>query len=159
MANSMNIGEAALASGVSAKMIRHYEDIGLINKAKRSDAGYRLYGENDLHSLRFIKQARNLGFPIEQIKALLDLWKNQRRTSRKVKELALNHISELEERIAELQDIKQSLENLVHHCHGDDRPDCPILENLELGHADKPATVIKQNSKRHLSPGRRRKAG
>lgn len=160
MANHMNIGEAALASGVSAKMIRHYEEIGLIAKAKRSNAGYRLYSDSDLHSLRFIKQARNLGFPIEQIKALLDLWKNQRRTSRKVKELALNHISELDERIAELQDIKQSLENLAHHCHGDDRPDCPILENLALGQAnDKPADAIKKNTKRNLSVSKHRKAG
>jgi MerR family copper efflux transcriptional regulator len=127
----LNIGEAAAASGVSAKMIRHYESIGLIPKAKRTMSGYRNYSANDVHTLRFIRQARNLGFPIAQIENLLGLWQDRRRPSRKVKELALAHVKELEERIRELEDMKRTLETLARHCHGDDRPECPILENLE----------------------------
>lgn len=127
----MNIGEAAQASGVSAKMVRHYEEIGLIPKARRTMAGYRVYSPSDVHTLRFIKQARNLGFPIEQIEKLLALWQDRRRPSRKVKELAHEHIRELDARIREMQDMKRTLETLVKHCHGDDRPDCPILAGLE----------------------------
>lgn len=126
----MNIGQAAAKGGVSAKMIRHYETIGLLTPAKRTASGYRTYSEKDVHTLRFIKQARNLGFSIELIKDLLGLWQNQRRTSRRVKELAQNHLREMNERILELQEMKSALENLVRHCHGDDRPDCPILERL-----------------------------
>lgn len=129
--NIMNIGEAAQASGVSAKMVRHYEGIGLIPKARRTLAGYRMYSHSDVHTLRFIRQARNLGFSIEQIEQLLKLWQDRRRPSRKVKELAQAHIRELEERIREMQDMKHALETLAKHCHGDDRPDCPILEGLE----------------------------
>jgi len=129
----MNIGQAAKGGGVSAKMIRHYESIGLIQSARRAESGYRVYDESDVHTLKFIKQARNLGFSIEQIKNLLDLWRNQRRTSKKVKELALNHIEELDERIRELQEIRQTLNHLVQHCHGDERPDCPILHSLADG--------------------------
>jgi MerR family copper efflux transcriptional regulator len=129
--NSMNIGAAAQASGVSAKMVRHYEVIGLIPKARRTLAGYRMYSQSDVHTLRFIKQARNLGFSINQIEKLLALWQDRRRPSRKVKELAHAHIQELQERIREMQDMKRTLETLVKHCHGDDRPDCPILEGLE----------------------------
>lgn len=128
---ALNIGQAAEASGVSAKMIRHYEEIGLIPKARRTFSNYRTYSESDVHTLRFVKQARNLGFPIEMIEELLTLWRDRRRPSRKVKELALTHIKELDARIAELQDMKHTLEHLAHHCHGDDRPDCPILEGLE----------------------------
>lgn len=128
---ALNIGQAAEASGVSAKMIRHYEEIGLIPKARRTFSNYRTYSESDVHTLRFVKQARNLGFPIEMIEELLTLWRDRRRPSRKVKELALAHIKELDARIAELQDMKHTLEHLAHHCHGDDRPDCPILEGLE----------------------------
>lgn len=126
----MNIGQAASRGGVSAKMIRHYEAIGLLTPAKRTAAGYRLYSENDVHILRFIKQARSLGFPMELIRDLLGLWQNQRRTSRRVKELAQNHLQEIDTRISELQAIKNTLEELVRHCHGDDRPDCPILDDL-----------------------------
>jgi MerR family copper efflux transcriptional regulator len=126
----MNIGQAAQSSGVSAKMIRHYEDIGLIKKASRSTSGYRVYSKNDLHILVFVRQARNLGFSIEQIRELLDLWQNKRRTSRKVKELALKHIQELNVRIKELQDIQQAISHLVNNCHGDDRPECPIIDSL-----------------------------
>lgn len=128
---SMNIGEAARASGVSAKMVRYYEEIGLIPKARRTLSGYRTYSPGDVHSLRFIKQARNLGFSIEQIEQLLALWQDRRRPSRKVKELAHAHIEELEARIREMRDMKRTLETLVKQCHGDDRPDCPILEGLE----------------------------
>jgi len=127
----LNIGQAASASGVSAKMVRHYEEIGLIPKARRTLAGYRTYTPSDVHTLRFIKQARNLGFSIEQIEKLLALWQDRRRPSRKVKDLAHAHIQELEARIHELQDMKRTLETLVKHCHGDARPDCPILEGLE----------------------------
>jgi Cu(I)-responsive transcriptional regulator len=129
----MNIGQAAEKGGVSAKMIRHYETIGLLNPARRTASGYRVYTESDVHTLRFIKQSRNLGFSMQQISNLLDLWRNQRRTSRKVKELALTHMEELDDRIRELQQIRQALDHLVNHCHGDERPDCPILEGLANG--------------------------
>lgn len=126
----MNIGEAARASGVSAKMIRYYEQIGLIPKAKRSGAGYRSYDDSDVHSLRFVRRARDLGFPVEQIAELLALWRDRRRASSKVKAVALEHIAELKARIADLQAMSQTLEHLVAHCHGDDRPDCPIIQDL-----------------------------
>lgn len=130
---TMNIGAAARVSGVSAKMIRHYEDIGLIPKADRTLSGYRMYSERELHSLRFIRQARNLGFSIDQIRRLLGLWLKSDRTSQEVRKLALGHIEELDERILELQQIRQTILHLVNHCHGDERPDCPILENLAGG--------------------------
>ncbi len=127
---SMNIGEAARASGVTAKMIRHYEDIGLVPKMARSDAGYRLYSERDVHLLRFIRQGRVLGFSMKQIADLMGLWLDQSRPSRKVKQLASEHINDLDEKIRELQAMKSTLEQLVQHCHGDSRPDCPILDAL-----------------------------
>lgn len=126
----MNIGEAASASGVSAKMIRHYEETGLIPKAGRTDAGYRVYGQRDVHLLRFIRQARQLGFSMAQVSDLIGLWLDQSRSSRKVKQLAQTHIGELDQRIRELQTMKNTLERLVHDCHGDNRPDCPILDAL-----------------------------
>ena len=131
MPEQMNIGAAARSSGVSAKMLRHYEEIGLIPKADRTDSGYRVYTDADVHTLRFIKQARNLGFSIDAIQKLLALWQDRKRPSRKVKELATAHIQELDARIHEMQDMKNTLENLVKNCHGDDRPDCPILQGLE----------------------------
>ncbi len=149
MSNQLNIGHVASETGISAKMIRHYETIGLLNAPKRSDAGYRIYEHADVHKLRFIRQARNLGFPIEQIRELMGLWQNQRRTSRKVKELALEHIAELDERIRELQDIKQAITHLVKHCHGDERPDCPILEGLANSPGSEKASKAK-NNKKHL---------
>lgn len=130
----MNIGEAARASGISAKMIRHYEEIGLMPRAVRTASGYRVYENKDLHVLSFIRQARNLGFGIAEIRDLLSLWQNKGRTSQKVKELAMNHIGELDERIRELQEIRQVILHLANHCHGDDRPDCPILDGLATGH-------------------------
>ena len=129
----MNIGEVAQVSGVSAKMIRHYEAIGLVPRARRSGSGYRTYAGNDVHTLRFIRQARNLGFSIKQIEALLSLWRDQRRPSSKVKGLALAHIEELEARIGEMQAMKRTLQELAAHCHGDERPDCPILDGLAAG--------------------------
>ncbi|NUU02578.1 Cu(I)-responsive transcriptional regulator [Herbaspirillum robiniae] len=130
----MNIGEAAAASGVSAKMIRHYEETGLIPRAGRTDAGYRVYSERDVHLLRFIRQARQLGFSMKQIADLIGLWLDQSRSSRKVKQLAESHIGELDQRIRELQAMKTTLEKLAHDCHGDNRPDCPILDALGSAH-------------------------
>jgi Cu(I)-responsive transcriptional regulator len=128
-----NIGEAAKASGVSAKMIRHYEAIGLIGAALRTDAGYRLYNERDVQVLQFIHRARELGFPLDQIKTLLALWQDKQRASKDVRAMARQHIAELDRKIADLQAMRRTLETLATKCHGDDRPDCPILDDLSLG--------------------------
>lgn len=125
-----NIGEASAATGVSAKMIRQYESTGLIPAASRTFAGYRLYADADLHRLRFIKRARLLGFSMKQIEALLGLWNDQRRASAEVKALAQAHADDLAHRIAEMQAMQRTLENLARHCHGDGRPECPILDDL-----------------------------
>jgi MerR family transcriptional regulator, copper efflux regulator len=130
MMREMTIGQAAKSSAVSAKMIRHYESIGLLPKAQRTESGYRLYDETDVHSLRFIQRARSLGFPLETIRTLLALWRNRRRSSAQVKDLAERHIADLERKIAEMQAMVRTLKHLAHHCHGDDRPDCPILDDL-----------------------------
>lgn len=127
---SMNIGEAAKASGVSAKMIRHYESVGLFPEAARTDAGYRQYTDKEIATLRFIRQSRDLGFSIEQIRELLALWQNRKRPSRQVRALAQAHIEELDAKLKELQAMKATLEHLVHCCQGDDRPDCPIIDTL-----------------------------
>lgn len=126
----MNIGEASSASGVSAKMIRHYEEMVLLPAARRTASGYRQYEQTDVHTLRFIRHSRDLGFSLAEIAELLSLWQNRRRPSRQVKALAEAHIKELEQKAAELLAMKASLEHLVHCCHGDDRPECPILEGL-----------------------------
>ncbi|RRS04756.1 Cu(I)-responsive transcriptional regulator [Aquabacterium soli] len=126
----MNIGQAAKATGVSAKMIRHYESVGLFPEARRTEAGYRQYADKELGTLRFIRSARDLGFSIEQIRALLGLWQDQRRPSREVKALAQAHIDQLEAKLRDMQAMKATLEHLVHCCHGDDRPDCPIIDRL-----------------------------
>lgn len=126
----MNIGEAAGASGVSAKMIRHYEELGLLPEARRADSGYRQYEQNEVQTLRFIRHARDLGFSLSEIAELVGLWQNGRRPSRQVKALAEAHIKELELKAAELLVMKTALEHLVQSCHGDDRPDCPILDGL-----------------------------
>lgn len=126
----LSIGQAATASGVSAKMIRHYEQIGLLPAARRTEAGYRQYDQRDLHTLGFIRHARDLGFPLQQIDELLGLWHNRQRPSRQVKTLAIAHLQALEKKTQELLAMKKTLEQLVHACHGDDRPDCPILSNL-----------------------------
>lgn len=126
----MNIGEVAKQSGVSAKMIRYYESIGLIAAADRSEAGYRNYGMNDVHTLRFIRRARDLGFTVEQMGDLLALWNDRSRASAEVKKIALEHISVLERKVAELREMTETLRHLAMHCHGDGRPECPILEDL-----------------------------
>jgi Cu(I)-responsive transcriptional regulator len=127
----MNIGQAAAASGVSAKMIRHYEEIGLTRAPARTLANYRTYSDNDVHVLRFIRHARTLGFGIGDIKQLLGLWQNKARPSAAVKRIAGRHVEELERKIAELQAMVRTLQHLTRHCHGDHRPACPILEELE----------------------------
>ena len=126
----MNIGQAATASGVSAKMIRHYEESGVIRAPRRTPSNYRSYSENDVHVLRFIKRARALGFSMADIKALLNLWHDKSRSSSAVKRIARTHIEELERKIAQLQAMARTLEHLAHHCHGDHRPQCPIIEEL-----------------------------
>lgn len=125
-----NIGEAARASGVSAKMIRHYEAIGLLPPARRTEAGYRLYGEQDVRLLQFIHRGRALGFSLEQVANLLALWQDKDRASADVRRLAETHIDELERKIAELEAMKRTLQALAHSCHGDQRSDCPILDDL-----------------------------
>lgn len=125
-----NIGEAAALSGVSAKMIRHYESIGLIPQASRTFANYRLYSDADVHRLGFIKRSRKLGFSMKQIEQLLGLWSNPERSSAEVKRLAQAHADELALRIEEIQAMQRTLQNLARHCHGDHRPECPILDDL-----------------------------
>jgi Cu(I)-responsive transcriptional regulator len=126
----MNIGQAAAASGVSAKMIRHYEAIGLMARARRTDSGYRIYDGNDVHTLRFIRRGRALGFSMKEIAQLVGLWRNRRRASGDVRRIAQQHIGELDQKIEELQAMRRTLHQLVQHCHGDRRPECPILDDL-----------------------------
>lgn len=129
----MNIGQAARESGLSAKMIRYYESIGLLRPAHRSDSGYRLYREDDLHTLGFIKRSRDLGFSLDEVAKLLTLWQDRQRASADVKQLARAHIDDLDQRIAQLSGLRDTLQHLVAHCQGDDRPDCPILKELASG--------------------------
>lgn len=126
----VNIGDAARLSGVSAKMVRHYESLGLLPRVARTDSGYRQYNEADVHTLRFIKRARDLGFSMEEIGELVGLWQNRRRASASVRRVAQKHADELAQRIAAMQEMQQTLQHLIHCCHGDERPDCPILEDL-----------------------------
>lgn len=126
----MNIGQASKASAVSQRMIRHYEAIGLIPKAARRESGYRDYDDRDVHTLRFIARARDLGFPIEQIGRLLALWRDRSRTSAEVKSLALARVEELKRKERDLREMRRTLEQLAQSCHGDDRPDCPIIKDL-----------------------------
>ena len=126
----MNIGQAAKASGVSAKMIRHYEEVGLIPAPNRTEAGYRQYSDSEVHTFQFIRRSRDLGFSILQIGELLGLWQDRKRPSRQVKALAEAHIKELDAKAQELLAMKVTLEHLARCCHGDDRPECPILETL-----------------------------
>ncbi len=132
MSRPLNISEAAKAAGVSAKMIRHYEQIGLISKAQRSDAGYRQYSERDVSQLRFIRQSRLLGFSIEQISELLGLWTKRERSSREVKAIAQGHLATIEEKLREMSEMREQLLRLVSACHGDDHPDCAILDELAV---------------------------
>ena len=126
----LNIGRVAEAAGVSAKMVRHYESIGLLPAAGRTVAGYRVYQERDVHLLRFIRRAREMGFPIKEISELLGLWNNRRRASADVKKLASRHLEHLDEKIREMRAMRETLAHLAKHCHGDERPDCPILDVL-----------------------------
>jgi MerR family copper efflux transcriptional regulator len=125
-----NIGQAAARSGVSAKMVRHYESLGLLPEVGRTDAGYRQYTENNVHTLRFIRRARDLGFSMAEIAELLKLWQNKGRASADVKHIALDHAADLHRRIEEMTAMKRTLERLADCCHGDQRPDCPILDGL-----------------------------
>lgn len=140
----MNIGQAANASGVSAKMIRHYESVGLFPEAARTEAGYRQYTDKEISTLRFIRQSRDLGFSIEQIRELLGLWQNRRRPSRQVRALAEAHIQELETKLQELQSMKATLQHLVRCCHGDERPDCPIIEALAQDRPPEPGSKTRR---------------
>jgi len=149
-----NIGETAKASGLSAKMIRHYEKVGLFPEALRTEAGYRQYTDKEVSTLRFIRQSRNLGFSIEQIRELLGLWQNQRRPSRQVKVLAQAHLQELDAKLQELQAMKATLAHLVDHCHGDDRSDCPIVENLAAEQRPIPDATPHRFRGSGLQPGR-----
>jgi Cu(I)-responsive transcriptional regulator len=126
----VDIGQASKASGVPAKMIRHYESIGLLPKAARTLSNYRVYGPNDIHVLQFIKRARSLGFSIEDIRELLSLWRNRSRSSATVKKIAGRHVDDLQRWIADLNTMVDTLKYLMSHCHGDHRPDCPILEDF-----------------------------
>ena len=126
----MNIGQAARASGVSAKMIRYYEQIGLVRPANRTDSNYRSFEPRDVNELRFIRRARGLGFSVEEIASLLSLWRDRSRPSREVKAIAERHLADLEARIAEMRGMADTLKELSDCCAGDDRPDCPILDGL-----------------------------
>lgn len=126
----VNIGEAARLSGVSAKMVRHYESLGLLPRVGRTDSGYRQYSESEVHTLRFIKRARDLGFSMAEIAELVGLWQNRRRASASVRRIAQRHADELAQRIQAMQAMQRTLQHLIHCCQGDDRPDCPILDDL-----------------------------
>ena len=141
----MNISRAAELSGVSAKMIRHYESAGLIPSAGRTDAGYRVYAMDDVHRLAFIRRARAVGFGSDDIRQLLSLWQNRQRPARDVKRLAVQHLQQLQARIVDLEAIADTLSHLIGHCHGDERPDCPILDSLA---ADSPAPAATSTARR-----------
>jgi MerR family transcriptional regulator, copper efflux regulator len=126
----VHIGDAARLSGVSAKMVRHYEGLGLLPRVARTDGGYRQYSEAEVHTLRFIKRARDLGFSMDEIGELVGLWQNRRRASANVRRVAQKHAEDLALRIAAMQEMQKTLHHLIHCCHGDERPDCPILEEL-----------------------------
>jgi Cu(I)-responsive transcriptional regulator len=126
----VNIGDAARLSGVSAKMVRHYEGLGLLPAVARTDSGYRQYSEPEVHTLRFIKRSRDLGFSMEEIGELVGLWQNRRRASANVRKIAQKHADELAQKIAAMEEMRKTLAHLIHCCHGDERPECPILEDL-----------------------------
>ncbi len=154
----MNIGKAAAASGVSAKMIRYYESIGLIPEASRTDSGYRDYSEKDVHTLRFIRRARDLGFSVEKMTELLALWRDRSRASADVKRVALEHVEELERKACELQEMSMTLKHLAENCRGNGRPDCPIIDELSAdGKSDRTPKTRRRsgatgNKFEHLGP-------
>lgn len=138
----MNIGEAAKASGISAKMIRYYESIGLIRPAGRAASGYRVYSDSDVATLRFIRRSRNMNFAVEQMQGLLALWRDRDRASADVKRIALEQVELLETRMRELQEMAATLRHLADNCHGDDRPECPIIHDLSChSSAEEPAST------------------
>lgn len=143
----LNIGQAAAESGVSAKMIRHYEASGLLPAARRTEAGYRQYDAADVQTLRFIRHSRDLGFSLAEIEHLLNLWRDRQRPSREVKALAQQHLDELERKLQELQAMKATLTHLVHCCQGNDRPDCPILDTLANDAAAMPPSTASRPSR------------
>lgn len=151
----LNIGQAAAATGVSAKMIRHYEGVGLLPQAQRTEAGYRQYGESDVRTLRFVRHSRDLGFSLQEVAQLVSLWQDRGRPSREVKALARKHIEELDAKAQELLAMKSALEHLVHRCRGDDRPDCPIIDSLEAGMPVETASPMAAARKSGLKPSRR----
>ena len=126
----MHIGTIARKSGIRAKTIRYYESIGLIDSAQRTASGYRVYSAEDVHTRRFVQRARGLGFSVSDVAKLLALWRDRQRTSAQVKALAQRHVAQIDHKIAELQAMRDTLVHLVERCHGDDRPDCPIIEDL-----------------------------
>jgi Cu(I)-responsive transcriptional regulator len=126
----MNIGEAAAVSGVTAKMIRYYESVGLLPAASRTGSGYRTYDSDDVHRLRFVRRARDFGFSMDEIATLLALWADRNRPSKEVKKIALAHVTELDEKISHLKSLRDTLKHLADCCHGDHRPDCPILDDI-----------------------------
>ena len=126
----MNVGEAARLSNVSAKMVRHYESLGLLPTVSRTDSGYRQYTDREVHTLRFIRRARDLGFSMAEIAELLKLWQNRRRPSASVKRIAAEHVAALDAKMAEMAAMRKTLQHLIHCCSGDERPDCPILDEL-----------------------------
>jgi Cu(I)-responsive transcriptional regulator len=143
----MNIGEAAKASGISVKMLRYYEEIGLVRPALRTSSGYRVYQDKDIATLCFVRRARDLGFQVKQIATLLSLWRDQSRSSGEVKALALSHVAELEERRRQLDEMILTLEHLAHNCHGDERPDCPILSTLAADQAEPELVAPKRRAR------------
>ncbi|GLS46724.1 Cu(I)-responsive transcriptional regulator [Methylobacterium brachythecii] len=146
-AQSVTIGEAARATGVSAKMIRYYEETGLLGAAERTASGYRVYSESELHALRFVRRARDLGFSMTEIAELLALWHDRSRASAGVKAVAQAHVADLRRRIAELESMARTLTDLAERCCGDSRPDCPILDDLAAGPVDD-SSGIPQSAKR-----------
>jgi MerR family transcriptional regulator, copper efflux regulator len=153
---AMNIGEAAERAGITPKMVRHYESLGLLPTVRRSDAGYRVYAEPQVHTLRFIKRARDLGFSMAEIAELVRLWQDRRRPSARVKQLAEHHVQALDAKIEALQAMRRTLGQLVRGCHGDERPDCPILDDLEglapVTSAGPPAARPRPSATRRSSP-------
>lgn len=147
----MNIGEASKATGISVKMLRYYEEIGLVRPALRAYSGYRVYSDKNIAMLRFVRRARDLGFQVKQIAALVDLWQNASRASSDVKSLALDHARALEQRRRELDEMIATLEHLAHHCHGDARPDCPILTSLSAEEETPPKSAPKKTSRRSFA--------
>ena len=143
----MNIGDVARATGISAKMIRYYEETGLIRAALRTYSGYRVYTENDIQTLRFVRRARDLGFTVKQIDDLLTLWRDRDRASADVKQIAIGHVAELEKKMRELQEITETLRHLASNCQGDARPDCPILTSLGNSAPDAPVPPLRARKK------------